>query len=349
MYPLIDSCRLIYIDPDGITSLHDQLVREHADADQALHAACPELRIRRKLGHLLVRLQQDACLFTNLNDATMYVLLHQNGVAIIHTDITFDVPQIATAKDSTSAFRQIVRAKTLLYVTAAQVRVNADDQHCGRASRLHIVMPSSVFKYRSLQCSGAQTKRFVESLDVLMRGVRAGSVKVNVIGAMYFSRDYFRISPYVIQIGGSEMKTRTSFRWERVNKHSYDLILVNPETIEGETREALTALLNNVCDEHYCDKALSDDAVKEFRRWLEEPETPLQEQAYARLSNWFLTDYHGGSARISDLGVACGEFWDALFCTRPKDRLTAPLKDHKILPEEFETWWAHQFMFQDQS
>lgn len=135
------------------------------------------------------------------------------------------------------------------------------------------------------------------------------------------------------------MEERTTLRWEQVND-TYDLVLKNPEAVQGATRETLEACLEKVSTKKGFGRQLSRDAVKELRRWLDNPQTPLKGQTYARLSNWFKTSI--GAARESDLGDACAEFWNALFCAEPKRRLTDPKNDHKILSEEFALWWPVQ-------
>lgn len=130
-------------------------------------------------------------------------------------------------------------------------------------------------------------------------------------------------------------------KWERVDD-GYDLILVNPEI---KSTRVLKLFFMVVEDIESCGKHFNQPASIEFNRWLRNLDTPLKEQAYARLSNWFLCNQN--FIRESDLGLASGYFWDILFCTRPEERLTKPEKDHKILHEKFVLWWPKQLRCQE--
>ena len=130
-------------------------------------------------------------------------------------------------------------------------------------------------------------------------------------------------------------------KWEQV-ANSYDLKLINPEI--ANTR-ILKKLLMVVEDIESWGRHFNQEASIEFNRWLRNLDTPLKEQAYARLSNWFLCDRD--FIRKTDLGVASGYFWDALFCIRPEKRLTKPERDHKILRENFALWWPKQLRCQE--
>ncbi|HOI54441.1 MAG TPA: hypothetical protein PLP01_04265 [Phycisphaerae bacterium] len=85
-------------------------------------------------------------------------------------------------------------------------------------------------------------------------------------------------------------------------------------------------------------KVISKDAVEGFEEWLEDVARPLRSEAYALLSNWFLTGNKG--ARNTPLGHACADFWDAVFAVRPSKRLTSPEENHQILDDRFGVWWA---------
>jgi hypothetical protein len=135
-------------------------------------------------------------------------------------------------------------------------------------------------------------------------------------------------------------KKSKKLKWERVDD-SYDLKLVNPETMNTRITKKL---LMTVEDIESWGRHFNQEASIEFNRWLRNLNTPLKEQAYARLSNWFLCDRE--FIRKTDLGVASGYFWDALFCTRPKKRLTDPKRDYKVLPEKFALWWPKQLKCQ---
>ena len=130
-------------------------------------------------------------------------------------------------------------------------------------------------------------------------------------------------------------------KWKRVDD-SYDLELVNPEITSTRVLKQILVIVGDI---ESWGKHFNQEASSEFNRWLQNLDTPLKEQAYARLSNWFLCDMK--FIRETDLGIASGYFWDALFCIRPEKRLTKPERDHKILPEEFALWWPKQLRCQE--
>jgi hypothetical protein len=125
----------------------------------------------------------------------------------------------------------------------------------------------------------------------------------------------------------------------------FDLKLLNPETISTDVQKEIKKRLKIVKNTKSWGRHFNQEASSEFNRWLHNLDTPLKEQAYARLSNWFLCDRK--FIRETDLGIASGYFWDALFCIRPEKRLTKPERDHKILPEEFALWWPKQLRCQE--
>jgi hypothetical protein len=130
-------------------------------------------------------------------------------------------------------------------------------------------------------------------------------------------------------------------KWERVDD-SFDLRIVNPEVLNPHF---LKVLFRGVEHTKSWGRYFSSEAKNEFKRWLDNVDTPLKEQAYARLSNWFLCDMK--FIRETDLAKAASQFWDSLFCSKPDRRLTSPKKDHKILKEEFDLWWPKQLRCQD--
>jgi len=130
-------------------------------------------------------------------------------------------------------------------------------------------------------------------------------------------------------------------KWKRVDD-SYDLELVNPEITSTRVLKKLLVVVEDI---ESWGRHFNQEASSEFDRWLQKLDTPLKEQAYARLSNWFLCGMK--FIRETDLGIASGYFWDALFCTRPEKRLTKPERDHKILREEFALWWPKQLRCQE--
>jgi hypothetical protein len=137
-----------------------------------------------------------------------------------------------------------------------------------------------------------------------------------------------------------ERQDAPRLRWARASLREgcFDLELTNPEALDanhvGQLLKAVQTE-DGVNPPHF-----NTDAGGEFERWLANLHTPLREQAYARLSNWFLTEK--ADCRGSPLAQTALELWRALFCAEPGKRLTHPKKDHKILPEEFDLWWSKQ-------
>lgn len=129
--------------------------------------------------------------------------------------------------------------------------------------------------------------------------------------------------------------------WDRAPRarDEYALAVMNPEELDVIH---LRRLLQAVIDRPGCRRTIgfSGPAAEGFCQWLSDFEEPLPSQAYARLSNWFLTDSQG-EAR-SARGHAAGVFWDALFRVRPPRRLASPQRNHRILPEVFNLWWPQQ-------
>jgi hypothetical protein len=133
------------------------------------------------------------------------------------------------------------------------------------------------------------------------------------------------------------MSTASRLIWQREagSRDPYALRLANPEQVDP--RRVLT-LLERVARLPATRRiGFSREAEQAFRHWLSDPAQPLTSQAYARLSNWFLTRH---ADRESQRGLTAGELWDVLFLVRPGERLT-PAKGNngKILPERFELWW----------
>jgi len=126
-------------------------------------------------------------------------------------------------------------------------------------------------------------------------------------------------------------------KWKRVND-SFDLQLVNFKDIDVEE---LRKLLQSVeRDNPEYDKNFSKDASKYFRQWFAKPAQSLKEAAYCLLSNWFLTE---NSASRSTRALYAGNLWDALFCVRPKKRLTDwRISGRKVVSQGFYKWWNKQ-------
>jgi hypothetical protein len=87
--------------------------------------------------------------------------------------------------------------------------------------------------------------------------------------------------------------------------HNFDLVLAVPEELESEN---LNIVLNRILEESHRGLTLSSRAIKEFRRWFAEPDTPLQSEAYVLLSNWFMTQ---SGDRHSTVASRCEDLWDA--------------------------------------
>jgi len=154
-----------------------------------------------------------------------------------------------------------------------------------------------------------------------------------------FAHDWYRMKPLAVADLGPD-PDHAVLRWRRAAmlRSRFDLELENPHTLDTEHIRRLLGTVtraNGGWPAHFC-----SEAATEFGRWLASPRTPLRAQAYARLSNWFLTSKE--LYRNSPLSRAAAELWDVLFCARPVDRLTDPKLDHKILPDEFDRWWTTQ-------
>src|ERR1039457_6856822 len=123
-------------------------------------------------------------------------------------------------------------------------------------------------------------------------------------------------------------------QWTRRFSNSssnFDLILAPLQELDSER---LQALLNAILEETHRGITLSARATKEFRRWFDQPETPLKSKAYVLLSNWFMGQL---GDRRSNVGSCCEHLWDALFPSRPMERLSSPVsgRNHLMKPHEF--------------
>jgi hypothetical protein len=126
-------------------------------------------------------------------------------------------------------------------------------------------------------------------------------------------------------------------KWERVGE-GLDLRLINHKDIDTNKFRKMLENVERPNPEY--DKPFSKDASQYFRQWLTQPDQPLKEAAYCLLSNWFLTKC---SASKSTRAFHAGNLWDALFCERPKCRLTNwRISGRKAVPEKFKEWWTLQ-------
>jgi hypothetical protein len=117
--------------------------------------------------------------------------------------------------------------------------------------------------------------------------------------------------------------------------NNFDLILANPQKLDAPR---MKAILSAVLTETHRGLTLSSRATKEFRRWFDQPETPLKSEAYVLLSNWFMTQ---SGDRHSTVATRCESLWDGLFPCRPLDRLSSPEagRNHVMVLAEFERFW----------
>ena len=130
----------------------------------------------------------------------------------------------------------------------------------------------------------------------------------------------------------------TSMKWTRRFSNSannFDLVLVEPQGLDSKR---MKMLLGAVVEETHRGLTLSSRAVTEFRRWFDQPDTPLKSEAYVLLSNWFMTQ---SGDRHSTVASRCEDLWDALFPCRPAERLSSPQpgRNHVMIPTEFDIFW----------
>ena len=127
-------------------------------------------------------------------------------------------------------------------------------------------------------------------------------------------------------------------KWERVDD-SYDLVVKN---ITKKHIKRFKQLLQDV-DRPTPDfnKPFSSYASQKFREWFENPSKPMAEAAFTLLSNWPLSG--SKAARESSRAEAAWILWDALFCVRPRKRLSNwRISGRKVIPERFKKWWRKQ-------
>lgn len=137
-----------------------------------------------------------------------------------------------------------------------------------------------------------------------------------------------------------EQQGSRRLRWERAahREDCFDLTLMNPGVLDVTHCTQLLADVRTKDGVH--PPRFNRHQGRELQKWLDNLNTPLREQAYAALSNWFLTDTE--HCKSSPLADAARELWNALFCAMPDRRLTDPKRDYKILPERFYLWWPKQ-------
>ena len=128
------------------------------------------------------------------------------------------------------------------------------------------------------------------------------------------------------------------WRRERRPGDDHALALSNPEDVDVAHLRSLFAEVKSATGGR--GRSLSTEAVGAFEDWLGDVAFPLPSHAYARLSNWFLTD--ATVDRESPLADCCAAFWDALFCVRPPKRITPPDDNAQIIEIAFLVWWSKQ-------
>ena len=125
--------------------------------------------------------------------------------------------------------------------------------------------------------------------------------------------------------------------WKQVDG-TFNLKLNNVDKINVSKLEKLLEKVEAYCPDYK--KDFNKNASKYFRQWFGSPNEPLKEAAYCLLSNWFLTEC---SASKSTRAFHAINLWDALFCKRPKERLTVwKISGSKVVPKRFTEWWIEQ-------
>jgi hypothetical protein len=130
----------------------------------------------------------------------------------------------------------------------------------------------------------------------------------------------------------------TMMKWTRRfpnSANNFDLVLADPQDLDSNR---MNTLLTAVLKETHRGLSLSSRASTEFRRWFDQPDTPLKSEAYVLLSNWFMTQ---SGDRYSTVASHCEDLWDALFPCRPMNRLSSPEagRNHVMIPAEFRSFW----------
>lgn len=137
---------------------------------------------------------------------------------------------------------------------------------------------------------------------------------------------------------------RSRLRWKRLSSTSYDLLLLNPEELNGKKVQELLDLIQN---HKHRGLTLRGSGRRALARWSQNPRNPLASEAYVLLSNWFLT---GGGDRGSDVANCCEALWDELFACRPQQRLSSPesSKNHIMIPACFDSFYNDLIQTQGQ-
>lgn len=140
---------------------------------------------------------------------------------------------------------------------------------------------------------------------------------------------------------------KTKLIWQRSPQpgDDYALVLLESKEIDVLQMKKLFGLVKHAAGGRRAH--LSRDATTAFDQWLTDVSLPLPSHAYARLSNWFLTEAEVDQE--SHLADRCRDFWNALFSARPTRRLTDIKPDNgRIVDIAFEVWWKAQANAQQQ-
>jgi hypothetical protein len=144
--------------------------------------------------------------------------------------------------------------------------------------------------------------------------------------------------------------TTSVLKWEQVRPNSFDLRLKNVDVLD---RHKLRTLYESFISSKWNSKredwdlGINKYLREDFKTWVDVSEQPLKSEVYATLGNWISRKAFKDSPR----GAAAGLLWDFLFLCRPPDRLspTEGGKNHIIITERFDKWWAGQQKLQGSS
>ena len=119
-------------------------------------------------------------------------------------------------------------------------------------------------------------------------------------------------------------------KWDKVSS-CFDLKLKNYKDVDIKKLRKMLEDVERPNSEYNI--PFNKYASRLFHRWFDDPSQPLKEAAYCLLSNWFLTEC---SASQSTRAFHAGNLWYALFCERPKDRLTDwRISGRKVIHQRF--------------
>jgi hypothetical protein len=129
-------------------------------------------------------------------------------------------------------------------------------------------------------------------------------------------------------------------KWDRLTQGSFDLKLQNVNSLD---LNRLRNLYESFISTKWADSNLGINKYlrEDLKSWTDVPTGPLASRVYVTLSNWFSSI---DAFKNSERGNAARTLWDFLFLCRPSDRLspTEGGRNHEIIPERFNKWWAEQ-------